>query len=52
MRVGLQLPSFSFPGGTPAIRPTLTSIAQAAEADSFASLWVMDHFFQLPVDTG
>ena len=52
MRVGLQLPSFSFPGGTPAIRPTLTSIAQAAEANGFASLWVMDHFFQLPLDTG
>ena len=52
MRVGLQLPSFSFPGGTPAIRPTLTAIAQAAEANGFASLWVMDHFFQLPVDTG
>ena len=52
MRVGLQLPSFSFPGGTPAIRPTLTSIAQAAEANGFASLWVMDHFFQLPVDSG
>jgi F420-dependent oxidoreductase-like protein len=52
MRVGLQLPSFSFPGGTPAIRPTLTAIAQSAEANGFASLWVMDHFFQLPVDTG
>ncbi len=52
MRVGLQLPSFTFPGGTPAIGPTLTSIAQAAEANGFASLWVMDHFFQLPMDTG
>ncbi len=52
MRVGLQIPSFSFPGGTPAIRPTLTAIAQSAEANGFASLWVMDHFFQLPVDTG
>lgn len=52
MRVGLQLPSFSFPGGTPAIRPTLTAIGQSAESNGFASLWVMDHFFQLPVDTG
>ena len=52
MRIGLQLPSFSFPGGTPAIRPTLTAIAQSAEANGFASLWVMDHFFQLPLDTG
>jgi F420-dependent oxidoreductase-like protein len=52
MRVGLQLPSFTFPGGPAAIRPTLTQIAQAAEANGFASLWVMDHLFQLPEDTG
>ena len=52
MRVGLQLPSFSFPGGDAAIRPTLTAIGQAAEANGFASLWVMDHFFQLPEDSG
>lgn len=52
MRLGLQLPSFSFPGGTTAIRPTLTDIAQAAEAHGFASLWVMDHLFQLPEGTG
>jgi F420-dependent oxidoreductase-like protein len=30
----------------------LTAIAQCAEANGFASLWVMDHHFQLPVDTG
>ena len=52
MRVGLQLPSFSFPGGTPSIGPTLDEVAQAAEHAGFASLWVMDHFFQLPEDTG
>jgi F420-dependent oxidoreductase-like protein len=52
VRVGLQLPSFTFPGGPAAIRPTLTRIAQAAEANGFASLWVMDHLFQLPEDTG
>jgi F420-dependent oxidoreductase-like protein len=52
MRVGLQLPSFSFPGGPAAIRPTLTDIAQAAEANGLASLWVMDHLFQLPEHTG
>ncbi len=52
MRVGLQIPSFSFPGGVPAIRPTLAAIAQAAEANGFASLWVMDHLFQLPEVTG
>jgi len=52
MRVGLQLPSFTFPGGPAAIRPTMTEIAQRAEANGFASLWVMDHLFQLPEDTG
>ena len=52
MRVGLQLPSFSFPGGAAAIRPTLTDIAQAAEANGLASLWVMDHLVQLPEHTG
>ena len=52
MRLGLQLPSFSYPGGTPELRPRLTEIAQAAEAAGFESLWVMDHLFQLPADTG
>jgi F420-dependent oxidoreductase-like protein len=52
MRLGLQLPSFSFPGGAEAIRPRLAEIARAAEAAGFDSLWVMDHLFQLPDDTG
>jgi F420-dependent oxidoreductase-like protein len=52
MRVGLQLPSFSFPGGAAAIGPRLAEIAAAAEDGGFSSLWVMDHFFQLPEDTG
>ena len=52
MRLGLQLPSFSYPGGTPALRPHLVDIAQAAESAGFESLWVMDHLFQLPADTG
>lgn len=52
MRLGLQLPSFSFPGGTPAISGHLVEIAQAAEDAGFESLWVMDHLFQLPDDTG
>jgi F420-dependent oxidoreductase-like protein len=52
VRLGLQLPSFSFPGGTPELRSHLVEIAQAAEAAGFESLWVMDHLFQLPEDTG
>jgi len=52
MRIGLQLPSFSYPGGTPELRPRLTEIAQAADAAGLESLWVMDHLFQLPEETG
>ncbi len=52
MRLGLQLPSFSYPGGTPELRERLTEIARAAEAADLDSLWVMDHLFQLPEDTG
>jgi alkanesulfonate monooxygenase SsuD/methylene tetrahydromethanopterin reductase-like flavin-dependent oxidoreductase (luciferase family) len=52
VRVGLQLPSFSWPGGPSEIASRLTAIAQTAEANGFASLWVVDHFFQLPPNTG
>ena len=52
MRIGLQLPSFTFPGGAPQIRGRLTEIAGAAEDAGLESLWVMDHLFQLPEDTG
>ena len=52
MRLGLQLPSFTYPGGTPALRSRLAEIAGTAESSGFASLWVMDHLFQLPEDTG
>ncbi|MBA2275671.1 MAG: LLM class F420-dependent oxidoreductase [Chloroflexi bacterium] len=52
MKVGLQLLSFSYPGGTPAIGPTLAEIAVTAEAQGFASLWLMDHLFQVPEETG
>lgn len=47
MRLGLQIPSFTWPGGAERTAPTLGTIAQAAEDAGFASLWVMDHFFQI-----
>lgn len=47
MKIGLQVPSFTWPGGPAQIGPTLTDIARAAESAGFASLWVMDHFFQI-----
>ena len=48
MRLGLQVNRFDFPGGTAAIGPSLVATAKRAEAVGFASLWVMDHFFQIP----
>ncbi|MFY9327852.1 MAG: LLM class F420-dependent oxidoreductase [Georgfuchsia sp.] len=47
MKIGLQIPSFTWPGGAAQIRGTLTDIAQAADVAGFYSLWVMDHFFQI-----
>jgi F420-dependent oxidoreductase-like protein len=47
MRIGLQIPSFKVPGGTPAIRPTLKEIVTTAEESGFYSLWVMDHYYQI-----
>src|SRR6266536_6119412 len=52
VRVGIQLPWFTFPGGPGGIAPRLSEIAEAAEDAGFASLWVMDHLWQLPADTG
>ncbi len=47
MHIGLQIPSFKYPGGTAAIRPTLKEIVTTAEVAGFYSLWVMDHYYQI-----
>lgn len=47
MKLGLQVGSFTWPGGPAAIAPTLARIARTAEAAGFDSLWVMDHFLQI-----
>jgi F420-dependent oxidoreductase-like protein len=47
MRIGLQVPNFTFPGGPAKLAGVLKDIAQAADAGNFYSLWVMDHFFQI-----
>ncbi len=49
MRIGLQIPSFTWPGGPAEISPRLAEIAKTADDAGFASLWVMDHFFQIGV---
>lgn len=47
MKIGLQINRFNWPGGTPAIGPTLARIVRGADDAGFDSLWVMDHFFQI-----
>ncbi|MFN2107910.1 MAG: TIGR03560 family F420-dependent LLM class oxidoreductase [Candidatus Promineifilaceae bacterium] len=47
MHIGLQIPSFKYPGGTAVIRPKLKEIVTTAEESGFYSLWVMDHFYQI-----
>ena len=47
MHIGLQIPSFKYPGGTAAIRPQLKEIVTTAEEAGFYSLWVMDHYYQI-----
>lgn len=47
MKLGLQIPSFTWPGGPTEIAPTLARIAKTADDAGFDSIWVMDHFFQI-----
>jgi F420-dependent oxidoreductase-like protein len=47
MRVGLQVPNFTWPGGQPQLGDAFGLIAERAERAGFYSLWVMDHFFQI-----
>jgi F420-dependent oxidoreductase-like protein len=49
MRIGLQIPSFTWPGGTSEIGARLAQIGRTADEAGFASIWVMDHFFQIGV---
>ena len=47
MRLGLQVPDFTWPGSPQSLGPTFATIARNAEASGMASFWVMDHFFQI-----
>jgi F420-dependent oxidoreductase-like protein len=47
MKIGLQINSFTWPGGAAAIGPTLARVTRAADDAGFDSIWVMDHFFQI-----
>jgi F420-dependent oxidoreductase-like protein len=49
MHIGLQVPSFTFPGGPEEIGPVFGRIARDADQAGLYSLWVMDHFFQIGI---
>jgi F420-dependent oxidoreductase-like protein len=48
IRLGLQIPNFSYGTGIDQLFPTVIAQAQEAEAAGFDSVFVMDHFYQLP----
>src|SRR5712692_498912 len=47
MRLGLQVPNFTWPNGQEQLGDTFGLIAERAERAGLYSLWVMDHFFQI-----
>lgn len=47
MQLGLQIHSFTWPGGPDAIGPTLARAVRTADEVGFDSIWVMDHFWQI-----
>jgi F420-dependent oxidoreductase-like protein len=47
VKLGLQIPSFSWPGGDAAIGSTLAAVTRKADDIGLDSIWVMDHFFQI-----
>src|SRR4051812_13282826 len=48
IRLGLQIPSFSYDAPIADLFPAVTAQAQEAEAAGFDTVLVMDHFYQLP----
>ncbi|MGZ3586582.1 MAG: LLM class F420-dependent oxidoreductase [Candidatus Limnocylindrales bacterium] len=47
MKLGLQIPSFTWPGGDAALGETFARVVRTADEVGFDSIWVMDHFFQI-----
>jgi len=46
-KFGLQVNTFTWPGGGEAIGPTLARVTRTADDMGLDSIWVMDHFFQI-----
>jgi F420-dependent oxidoreductase-like protein len=49
MKLGLQIPYFTWPGGPPELGKKLAEVGRTAEDAGFSSVWVMDHYFQIPM---
>ncbi|MDT5137136.1 MAG: hypothetical protein QOD58_1398 [Mycobacterium sp.] len=49
IRLGFQIPNFSYGTGAENLFPTVIAQAREAEAAGYDSLFVMDHFYQLPM---
>jgi F420-dependent oxidoreductase-like protein len=47
MKLGLQIPDFTWPDGPARLGPTLATITRTADEAGFDSIGVMDHFFQI-----
>jgi F420-dependent oxidoreductase-like protein len=47
MKIGLQIPNFTYPSGPQNLSRKLAEIATTADEAGFYSIWVMDHFFQI-----
>ena len=49
MKIGLQIPDFSWPGGPARLGTDLATVGRAADDAGFEFIAVMDHFFQIGV---
>ena len=49
IRLGFQIPNFSYGTGMDQLFPTVIAQAREAESAGFDSVFVMDHFYQLPM---
>jgi F420-dependent oxidoreductase-like protein len=47
VKIGLQIPDFTWPGGPARLGADLAAVAQTADAAGFEFIGVMDHFFQI-----
>ena len=47
MKIGVQIPHFTWSGGPAKLGATLGEIARSADQAGFDSIWVMDHFWQI-----